>query len=84
MTVWVLRDGLLVEKGLVDPLQFAKTANFGAPAISRFEAMESPVTGQVISSERQRQRDMAAVNCVDPRDFPRDFVFKKGRNNGRT
>jgi hypothetical protein len=82
MTVFVLREGKLVPKGWRPPAP-GGAGNFPSPRVSRFEAMESPVTGKEITSWRERERDMAAVDCIDRRDLPKDFVFKKGRNNGR-
>lgn len=39
-----------------------------APRVSRFEPMESPVTGEIITSWRQRDADMKAADAYDPRD----------------
>ena len=44
------------------------------------EPFESPVTGKEISSWRERDADMrAAGDCYDPRDLPRDHVYRRGR-----
>jgi hypothetical protein len=51
--------------------------------ISRFETMESPVTGREITSWRDRDRDMAAAGCVDPRDLPRAPFEKREEDNAR-
>jgi hypothetical protein len=51
--------------------------------ISRFEPMESPVTGKEITSWRDRDRDMAAVGCVDPRDLPRAPFEERTADNAR-
>jgi hypothetical protein len=77
--IYVLRDGQMVEKTTIDLRQFAKTANFPTPAISRFEAFDSPVTGQPISSWRQRERDMHQADAVDPRDISRAALEKRQR-----
>lgn len=92
MTVYVYRDGKLVEKGerlktaprldregrvighsLLEPLPLC------APYVSRMEPFESPVTGAEITSWRQRDAEMRAVDAVDPRDFPRDHALRRGR-----
>ena len=68
MTVYVIRDGELVEKGRHNTgVMFS---DFPAPRISRIEPFESPVTGKEISSWRQRDADMAAAGAMDPRDLP--------------
>jgi hypothetical protein len=67
MTVWVFRDGALVEKRLVGN---DRSSSLPTPYISRMEPFESPVTGKEISSWRERDRDMAAAGAVDPRDLP--------------
>ena len=78
MTVYVIRDGKLVEKFKLSSVLTLKE-RFPAPRISRIEPFESPVTGREITSWRERDRDMAAADAVDPRDFPRDHQFKRGR-----
>jgi len=72
MTVWVMRDGELVEKRFS---HVGKT-DFPMPRVSRFDTMESPVTGKDITSWRERDRDMHAADAVDPRDIPKK-VFEK-------
>lgn len=61
MTVYVYRDGKLVEK--------EKTA----PEAYRFKEYTSPITGAVITSPRQRERDLNGSNSYDPRDTPAEF-----------
>jgi hypothetical protein len=68
MTVYVYRDGQLVEK----------TSRGQAPAY-RFTEYESPVNGALITSPRQRERDLNRSDSVDPRDFGRDHNWKRGR-----
>ena len=77
MTVWVVRDGLLVPKG---PTGFTRArSDLPAPMLSRMEPFESPVTGKEISNWRDRDRDMAAVGAVDPRDLPPPEKMRRGR-----
>jgi len=68
MTVYVFRDGRLVEK----------SGRFVSPY--RFQEYESPVTGALITSPRQRERDLERSGSFDPRDLPRDHHFRRGRD----
>jgi hypothetical protein len=72
MTVYVVRDGKLVEKHRAAPLD--------APRISRFEGYESPVDGKFISSDRQRERDLYASDSFDARDLSPDHQWRRGRD----
>jgi hypothetical protein len=80
MTVWVVRNGEVVEKGPAP----VDTPSFPCPMISRMTPFESPVTGKEISSWRERDRDMAAAGAVDPRDLPRAPFEKRKRDNERS
>ena len=66
MTVYVLRNGVLVERRV----DLKVNADFPMPMLSRMEPYESPVTEKEITSWRDRDRDMAAAGAVDPRDMP--------------
>ena len=74
---YVLRQGELVPKERVGSP--AASSDLPAPSLHRFEAMESPVTGHMITSERQRQRDMTEHGCYDPRDL-RGHTYSRGRS----
>jgi hypothetical protein len=74
-----MRNGQLVPKTRVS----RETPDFPTPMVSRFEAMESPVTGRTISSWRERDRDMDAVGKVDPRDLDRAPFEKRNEDNAR-
>jgi hypothetical protein len=78
MTIWVYRDGKLVDKASLPPPKVERSA-FPTPRISSMEAFESPVTGKDISSWRERDRDMDAAGAYDPRDLPRDHVYPHSR-----
>ena len=78
MTVWVYRNGELVEKRKIQGSIIAHS-DLASPRVSRFEAFDSPVTDKSISSWRQRDADMKAVDAVDVRDLPKDHKFSKGR-----
>ncbi len=69
MTIWVYRDGMLVEKHLAPRVD--------GPRISRMEAYESPIDGALITSDRQRERDLARSNSYDPRDLPREKLSRR-------
>jgi hypothetical protein len=84
MTVWVFRDGELVDKSTVEPPKFAKSENLSTPMIQpRFADMESPVTGKTIGSWKERERDMRAADAVDARDVPRAPIEKRKRDRAR-
>jgi hypothetical protein len=80
MTTYVMRDGRLVNKAeyLNRGQVTVDFPTFPMPGVSRFEPMASPVTGGTISSWRERDRDMQAVNAFDGRDLPKDHVFSRG------
>ena len=78
MTVWVFRDGQMVDKATVPRLR-RERSDLPSPRVSRFEAFDSPVTDKSISSWRQRDADMKAVDAFDRRDLPKDHKFSKGR-----
>lgn len=79
MTVYVIRNGEVVEKRSLADARDDRRSIFPAPRLSRIEPFESPVTGKEISSWRERDADMRAVDAVDLRDMPRDHTFKRGR-----
>ena len=72
MTIYVWRNGQLVEK-----------TDRGPVAPYRFEAYESPITGALITSPRQRERDLNNSGSIDPRDLPKDHRWSKGREPQR-
>jgi hypothetical protein len=72
VTVYVWRDGKLVEK----------TVN-GTPVPYRFQEYRSPITGALITSPRQRERDLEKSGSIDPRDLPKDHHWSRGRNAER-
>lgn len=84
MTVWVVREGQLVDKASVQAAEADRRSIFPAPRVSRFECIESPVTGKDITSWRERDRDMHAAGAVDPRDLPRRPFEERKKANERT
>jgi hypothetical protein len=79
MTVYVIRDGVLVLKDGSRPRGEPGGSLLPAPHVSRLEPFESPVSGREISSWRERDREMRAVDAYDPRDLRRDHVYRRGR-----
>jgi len=71
VTVYVLRDGKLVEK--------TESLRAEGSYVSRFEGYESPIDGAWISSDRQRERDLQGSNSFDTRDLPADHKWRRGR-----
>lgn len=69
MTIYVWRDGRLVEKTERSPAK-----------AYRFREYESPITGTLITSSRQRERDLNNSGSFDPRDLPKDHQWDKGRD----
>jgi hypothetical protein len=81
MTVYVLRDGQMVEKTKSQAPE--SRGYFPTPMLSRFDSFESPITGETISSWRQRDADMQAGGAVDPRDLPREPFERRAADNAR-
>jgi hypothetical protein len=80
MAVYVRRNGVLVDKETGEKMVYdAWEIAFPTPRVSRFEPMESPVTGKIITSWREREIDMQAAGAIDRRDLPADYEFKRGR-----
>jgi len=77
---YVLRDGQLVEKRLTAR---RIESDFPTPMLSRFEEMESPVTGKAITSWRERDRDMDRCGAVDRRDLPSRPFEQRNEDNAR-
>jgi hypothetical protein len=89
MTVYVRRNGVLVDKKTGEPIeQMALTAKgFPTPRVSRMEAYDSPIDGKEVTSWGQREREMKDNDCYDPRDFSgtyrrgREVQLKEARDN---
>jgi hypothetical protein len=75
MTTYVLRNGQLTEKrrSLREP------TSFPSPRVSRFEAYTSPVDDHWVTSDRERERDLARNNAFDTRDLAPDTELSRGR-----
>lgn len=89
MTVYVMRGGKLVDKRaarLNDQINAASRSlrddmwpPFPMPMVSRMQPFESPVTGQEITTWRERDADMKAVDAFDPRDLAPGHRYARGR-----
>jgi hypothetical protein len=77
VTVYVLRDGKLIEKPERTPP--AVRDGLATPRISRMAPFESLISGKEITSWGEREREMRAFDCFDVRDLPKDHAFKRGR-----
>lgn len=75
--IFLIRNGRLVPKASIAEAIADNRSDLAAPMLSRMTPFESPVTGAEITSWRDRERDMAAVDAVDPRDLPKNP--KRGR-----
>jgi len=90
MATYVYRNGQLVDRrmtAMLDAEDRDRRSAFPSPRVSGFDAFESPVTGENISSWRQRERDMNAADAVDRRDIPESTRENRRRiveRNGRT
>lgn len=85
MTVWVFRDGGLVDKRDVPPPSWGiNRSDLSSPRVSRFETFTSPIDDETsISSWRQRDKDMDAAGAVDPRDLPREPFERRAAEHAR-
>ena len=81
MTVYVLRNGEMVVKG--ESRNGKTPSSFPCPMISRFDSFASPITGENISSWRQRDADMQAGGAVDPRDLAKAPFEERAATNAR-
>jgi hypothetical protein len=82
MTVYVIRNGELVEKN-------GDGETRKGPYVSSMEPYESPVTGKRITSDRQREVDLYRANAYDVRDVGPNHPFQRAKEarkaeNGRT
>jgi hypothetical protein len=68
MVVYVRRNGVLVEKTKADVKPY------------RFKEYESPIDGALITSPRQRERDLNNSNSFDPRDLSNGHEWSRGRD----
>jgi hypothetical protein len=72
MPTYVLHKGRIIDKRLRPSDALAKST-YPAPTVQCFDAYPSPATGEIVSSHRQRERDLHASGSYDPRDTPPAF-----------
>jgi hypothetical protein len=77
VTVWVIRDGKLVDKASL--YRHEPVSGFPTPRISRIEPFISPIDDKEISSWGARDRHMKEHDCFDPRDLGKDHQWRRGR-----
>jgi hypothetical protein len=89
MTVYVVRNGVTVDKETGEPMALDPVWKPVTPYTrGDYEAFKSPVTGQMIEGKRAREEDMKRHNCVDGRDYKNKtteftnphFMAKRGIN----
>ena len=80
MPIYIYHMGQLIEKS-ARPREIKAASDLPAPAIQGFDSYESPIEGSgIISSHRQRERDLNNSGSYDPRDTPAEFrKAKDGR-----
>jgi hypothetical protein len=78
MPTYVLYDGRLIEKRYRPASPQHAASELPAPAVQSFTAYASPIDDAVISSSRQRDRDLHHSGSYDLRDTP--AAFKKARD----
>ena len=79
MTVFVMRDGKLVDRATALTADVDRRSPLPSPRVSRMTPFESPVTGKEIFSHRERDKDMKAADAFDPRDLGPNHTFRRGR-----
>jgi hypothetical protein len=73
MAVYVLYNGRVIEKRYLPAKPQHAVSDLPAPAVQSFESYLSPIDDAVISSSRQRERDLNQSGSYDPRDTPASF-----------
>ncbi|KQT52263.1 hypothetical protein ASG54_17815 [Aureimonas sp. Leaf460] len=74
-SVYVLRDGKLVEK--------SKALRSDGPFFMRdIDPYESPITGETITSRSQRREEMKRHDCIDARDLKGTLLANGKRHRG--
>jgi len=78
MPTYVFYDGRLIDKRTRPSPARHAVSDLSAPAVQSFDAYPSPIDDTVISSHRQRDRDLHRSGSYDRRDTP--AAFKKARD----
>ena len=72
MTVYVMRDGQLVDKATGEPMLTEEERQGPVPTprvIGDLPGYQSPIDGSWIEGRRARRYDLEKNNCVDASDF---------------
>jgi len=72
MPTYVLHRGRIIDKRHRPSDALAKSTH-PAPTVRSFDAYQSPASGELVSSPRQRERDLHQSGSYDPRDTPETF-----------
>lgn len=73
MTIYVYYQGRLIAKQYKPASPQHAASELPAPAVQSFESYSSPVNDNMISSHRQRDRDLHDSGSYDPRDIPASY-----------
>ena len=77
MPTYVYRNGVLIDRRDLPPVEVRARSDLPAPAVMVLEAYASPINDKTISSHRQREKDLDASGSYDPRDTPASFKRAK-------
>jgi hypothetical protein len=82
MTVYVYRDGRMVEKATGEPMNPGPHEGpFPCPrAIPDIEPFISPASGKIVSGRAAKRDDLRATGCVDARELPQRESYGKLTN----
>jgi len=76
--IYVFYDGRLIEKRYRPSKPQHAVSTLPAPAVQSFESYPSPIDNSLITSHRQRERDLHQSDSYDRRDSP--AAFRKARD----
>jgi hypothetical protein len=79
MTVWVIRDGKLVDKHSLY-IERPAASSFPTPHVSSMEPFISPIDDREITSWGARDRHMKEHDAFDYRDLSKDHQWRRGRD----
>jgi len=78
MPTYVFYDGRLIDKRYLPSKPQHAASELPAPHVQSFESYASPINDNIISSARERERDLHHSGSYDPRDTP--AAFKKAKH----
>ena len=71
MTVYVYRDGRMVDRDTGEPMVSGPYRPVTPQVVHDIAPYQSPVSGEVISGRRAKRADLERNNCIDANDLPR-------------